>query len=197
MDAALMTPDDFERAVDGNFTGVLAAYGFAVTSATDFSMRFERQEGIFVQVDYDVRRSHELSLWLGRTGCEESALALAELLRVTDCPDSVVASVQLIQVESFPALGQELETCSRLLREYGEPFLRGDSHAFADAASERSSRAHRYTSDAVIAPTLHEADAAWRRGDYGRVRELLTPIRSDLGAAHLRRLQFIERRERA
>jgi hypothetical protein len=62
------------------------------------------------------------------------------------------------------------------------------------ARTLRSERAAYYTAQLGSRGLLDEADAAWDEKDYGRVHDLLNPIRDSLGESHRRRLKFAEKR---
>jgi hypothetical protein len=193
LDRTMIAAAEFANAVAQHLVPVMSSFGLRIASQSGFSTRFEGQE-VFVQVDYDAGRSHELNLWVGQKESPEPPFTLADLLRATDCPPDLVSRVDLIQVADAAVLERQLARCTELLVAYGGPFLQGDPHAFADATALRSENARRYTARMVIGATLEKADSAWRRRDYDLVYALLSPISSDLDLAHRRRLNLAVRR---
>jgi hypothetical protein len=191
----MITPAGFARAVQRHLIDPLGDLGLTVVSRSDFSVRFEG-DGVFVQVDYDSMRSHELELWVGQVELPEPPFSLGDLLSSTDCPRDQVARIDLMQVSDEATLDRKLAMCAELLWVYGGPFLRGDVFAFAGASARRSDKASIYTARLVTGATIDKADAAWRRRDYDRVYDLLAPIRADLDTVRRRRLDLAERRRR-
>jgi hypothetical protein len=76
----------------------------------------------------------------------------------------------------------------------GEDFVAGDRDTFAAARELRSHRAEAYTQNLRGRGVLETADAAWGERDYGRVHDLLNPIRESLDRVHRRRLEFAEKK---
>jgi hypothetical protein len=190
---AMITESSFADAVDRTIGAMLADYGYDAEH-DDFRVRFDRS-GTFVEVAYDARRSSEVSVWLGQTIFDrEPPLELADVLRATECAEADAESVGLLQTRNESALGRLLARAANLLRECASDFLKGDRQAFATAFAIRSRRAADYTTEIANRPALDAADAAWAGKDYGRVHELLNPIRDTLGEAHRRRLEFVEKR---
>jgi len=87
-------------------------------------------------------------------------------------------------------------TAAQLLSGCGRPFLRGDPSAFARARALRSERARAYTGELQLRGVLEAARAAWEERDYGRVHDLLNPLRDSLDEVHRRRLAFAQKRLR-
>jgi hypothetical protein len=189
----MITASELADAVAQHFAPAIRNFGLSAVPQSDFSTRYEGQQ-VFVQVDYDAGRTHELNLRVGQKESPEPPFTLADLLRATDCPPDLISRVDLIQVADAAVLERQLARCTELLVAYGGPFLQGDPHAFADATALRSESARRYTSRMATAATIEKADSAWRRRDYDLVYALLGPIRSDLDLSHRRRLDFAVRR---
>ena len=124
----MITPAGFARVVQRHLIDPLGDLGLTVVSRSGFSVRLEG-DGVFVQVDYDSVRSHELELWVGQAELPEPPFSLGDLLRSTDCPRDQVAGVDLIQVSDEATLERQLARCAELLWVYGGPFLRGDVFA--------------------------------------------------------------------
>lgn len=183
----------FEQAVDNTVGDRLEKFGFRKTDRRDFWVRFANPP-VFVDVDYDVRRSYEITVWVGRTGSSEPPLALADILGAARADPSRDADVDKgMQTSDQDAVPRLLERAAQLLDRYAEPLLEGDPHAFARALSVRSKRAAEYTARVVTQPEVDAADAARREKDFGTVYRLLSPVRDALDARERRRLDYAER----
>lgn len=186
---------------DGTFADVtrrtlgatLAAYSFGPAIANPFRVRFEKPPS-YVEVVYDASRSQEVSIWLGESPNTEPPLELPDVLRATGCGADDVQFAELIQTSDPDALERLLERASELLRRCASRFLEDGHDAFLAARTLRSERAADYTAHLRNRGLLDEADAAWDEKDYGRVHDLLIPIRDSLGESHRRRLKFAEKR---
>src|SRR5919198_3357224 len=192
MDSAAMIDEaTFEQDVRRKVGGVLDAYGFEPASASGFRVRFEKPPA-YVEVTYDASRSHEVSIWLRESSDDrEPPLELADVLRATDRSAEDIEFAELIQTSDADALSRLLERASRLLRQCaGGLFLTDGRDAFAAARALRSARAAAYTTEVRNRGVLDAADAAWEKKDYGRVHDLLDPIRDSLGEPQRRRLEF-------
>jgi hypothetical protein len=195
MDSAAMIDEvTFEQVVRRKVGGVLDAYGFEPTSASGFRVRFEKP-ATYVEVIYDASRSHEVSIWRGESSDDrEPPLELADVLRATDCSAEDIEFAELIQTSDADGRSRLLERASRLLRQCAGLFLTDGRSAFAAARALRSARAAAYTTEVRNRGVLDAADAAWKKKDYGRVHDLLDPIRDSLGEPHRRRLDFAEKK---
>lgn len=187
---------------DGTFADVtrrtlgatLAAYSYGPAIADPFRVRFEKPSS-YVEVVYDASRSQEVSIWLGESpNSSEPPLELPDVLRATSCDADDVQFAELIQTSDPDALERLLERASELLRRCASRFLEDGHDAFLAARTLRSERAAYYTAQLRSRGLLDEADAAWDEKDYGRVHDLLNPIRDSLGESHRRRLKFAEKR---
>jgi hypothetical protein len=184
----------FEEVTRQTVGAVLDAYGYALSAAADFRIRFEKPSS-YVEVTYDASRSHEASIWLGELPANtEPPLELADVLRATDCGSDDIRFAELIQTSDVAALRQLLERASLLLRKCASDFLEDGPQALDRARALRSERAAAYTAEIRNRPVLEAADAAWAEKEYGRVHDLLYPIRDTLGESHRRRLAFAERK---
>lgn len=182
---------DVVRRVMGS---ALEPYGYELANAGGFRLRFETPDS-YVAVTYDASRSHEVSIWLGELPEDaEPPLELADALRATDCGVEDIRFAELIQTSDVKALSRLLEQASQLLREFAYQLLEGRHDAFVAARAMRSERAAEYTEELRNASVLEEADAAWARKEYGRVHDLLNPIKDTLDDSRRRRLEFAEKR---
>jgi hypothetical protein len=173
----------------------LESYGFKPAGEEAFRVRFEKPSASYVEVTYDASRSHEVSIWLGESPAgPEPPLELADALRATDCDMEDIEFAELIQTADADALGRLLERAAELLRRCANRFLEDEHDAFAAARALRSERAAEYTAQLQNRGILEAADTAWEKQDYGRVHDLLNPIRDSLDDAHRRRLGFAEKR---
>lgn len=184
----------FEQVVRGTIGRTLDAYDYAPSSSDAYRVRFERPTS-YVEVTYDAGRSHEVSIWLGESPADpEPPLELADVLQATECNAEDIRSVALIQTSDADALDRLLERAAALLRECSGRLLGNGHDAFVLARAIRSERAAAYTAELRHHGVLAEADAAWRQKEYGRVHDLLSPIRDALGPSERRRLEFAEKK---
>jgi hypothetical protein len=188
---AMITASRFIEAVRRAFAYLTDDVGFQLCEPGDYVVRYER-DPVYVSVNYDASRSHEITVWVGDANAAEPPLELADVLRSADAAPTDVASVELMQTGDPKVAERLLEQAADLLRSHGRPFLEGRPEAFAQARSLRSRRAAQYTEDIRNRRLLEAADEAWAQKDFARVHDLLNPIRDSLDNTHLRRLRFAE-----
>lgn len=192
----MISPSEFEQMVEASVGRLLTAEGFCHGEDSAFRIRYERG-ALFVEVEYEPTRSRELTIWFGdadRTG--EPPLTLNDVLRATDCDVALSSDFARSQTGDVALLERLLHDARDVLARFGGPLLRGDEAAFARARGIRSEQARAYTAELRNRPVLEAADTAWRAKDYGRVHDLLNPIRDSLDETQKRRLDFAERRLR-
>jgi len=190
---SMISEDTFSREVTRAFGYLVRDFGYELVQSDDYTVRFERRP-IFVTIGYDAVRSHEISIWVGHGNDAEPPFELADVLRATGCDQEYVDIVELMQTEDEVALARLLQRAGNLLRAHGTAFLRAAEKAFANARGLRSGRAAEYTTRIQNRCVLEAADTAWMDRDYGRVHELLNPIRASLGRTHRRRLDFVAKK---
>lgn len=195
MDAGTMIDEaNFADVVCRIMGGAVTPYGYELANAGGFRVRFEKPRS-YVAVTYDASRSHEVSIRLGELPEDaEPPLELADVLRSTHCGVEDVGFAELIQTSEVEALSRLLERASQLLVEFAPQLLDGQPDAFVAARALRSERAAAYTAELRNTAVLEDADSAWDRKEYGRVHDLLNPIKDALDELHRRRLEFAERR---
>jgi hypothetical protein len=191
---SMISMADFEQMVKSSVGELLTAEGFRRGEGLPFRIRYERG-ALFVDIEYETSRSRELTIWLGdadRNG--EPPLTLPDALRATGCGAEAIERIARSQTGDPAFLERLLNDARELLSRFGQPFLRGDDSAFARAREIRSERARAYTAELQTRPVLEAADSAWQAKDYGRVHDLLNPMRDSLDESHRRRLRFAEKR---
>lgn len=171
----------------------LDAYESSRLTLQGYSARLATPE-VVIEVTYDGTRSFELNVCLGEAAQSDPQFELADILRVTECPASEVARVEVMQTGDLDALARLIASAILLLKSYGLPFLVGDSVAFARARAERSVRAQALTDMVRISSQREAADAAWAQRDFARVYALLNPISELLGERDARRLAIATER---
>lgn len=190
----MISTSDFERMVHRSLGELLLANGYQLGDASPYRVRYER-DAAFIDVEYDASRSRELTIWLGEAGgTNEPPLELPDVLRATPCGEDAIEQIARSQTGDAAFLERLLGDTRGLLVECGEPFLRGDASAFVAARRIRSQRARAYTAELRNRGVFDAADAAWQDKHYGRVHDLLNPIRDSLDEPHRRRLEFAEKR---
>jgi hypothetical protein len=190
----MITPAEFVDIVDRALVPVLSQEGFALVATEDFAVEF-RGPSASLAVSYE-ERSHELSVWLSAIEDDsgEPPLELADALRATDCPDSEVEAISLIQAHDAAPLQRLLGRVAEVIENHAGPFLEGDRRAFDAGRRIRADRARAYTARVVDAPAIAEADTAWQARNYELVCQILRPIGDQLDETHRRRLAFAESR---
>jgi hypothetical protein len=184
----------FAALVQRTLGAALDAYGYKPAGVDAFRVLFQKPSS-FVEVTYDAARSQEVSIWFGELPtAPEPPLELADVLRVSDCDADDIRSAELIQTSDADALERLLDRVVNLLRGCANQFLADGHDAFAAARRLRSERAAEYTAELRNRTIVKAADVAWTTKDYGRVHDLLNPIRDSLGESHRRRLTFAEKR---
>jgi hypothetical protein len=182
----------FLRVVCSTVGEMLEPFGYELRRTEEFRVRFERLSS-FVEVAYDGQRSHEASIWLSEIpAAPEPPLELADVLRTTTCVEEEIRTVEVIQTSDSAALSRLLTQAAELLLRSASLFLEGRPDEFAAARTIRGRRAAAYTEELRHRGVVDAANAAWERGEYGRVHDLLNPIRDSLPEPHRRRLKFAE-----
>jgi hypothetical protein len=189
----MITANRFSDEVLRSFAYLTDEFGFELGEQTDYAIRYER-DAVYVSINYDATRSREISVWIGDETATEPPLELPDLLRATDSGGSAADDVALMQTADADAAARLLSLAADHLRSRGRAFLAGRPEAFAKARWLRSERAAEYTQGIKNRHVLGAADEAWATKDFGRVHDLLNPIRDSLTDAYLRRLKVAEKR---
>ena len=195
MDARTMIDQQtFTGVVDRTLGAALVTRGYEPTEQGGFQLRFQK-ESSFVEVTYDAARSQELSIWLGELPVDaEPPLELADVLRASECNADDIRFAELIQASDADALERLMRRAADLLLGCASKFLADGHDAFRAARQLRSERAAEYTRGLRDRAVLEASDVAWTNRDYGRVHDLLNPIKDSLDHSHRRRLAFAEKR---
>lgn len=173
---------------------VLEPHGYKNIGSDGFRTRFESPE-FFVDVLYDATRSHEISIVLGPLNAVEAlSLELSDALRANGSPEDDVRLVASIQASDDDVLSGIMARVAEVLRRSARVFLERRIEPYEEAVRLRSERAATYTSKVMHQPVLEAAETSWAAKDYGRVHDLLNPIRDSLDETHLRRLELAAKR---
>jgi hypothetical protein len=176
----------FSAEVIDTFGPVLAKRGFQVTTQSASAIRFENLP-MFVEVTHHPG-SKELNVWVGDVRSPEPPFELADVLRAVGGSSEAIESVALIRTDDDSLLSGFLDRGARLLDAHADALLRGDEAVFDETRRLRSARAVEYTrriqhesrlnaARLRLESRLSAAEAAWKDGDYGRVHDLLNPVR--------------------
>jgi hypothetical protein len=187
--AAMIGESDFENTVRGALEVPLASYGYRHVESDGYRVRFDSPSH-FVEVFYDAARSHEVAITIDalQRWSDSPPMQLSDVLRATNCSEVDVRFAESIQVSDEAALERLLVRIAKLLRENASGFLEGQPALYSAAEHIRSEQAEQYTLEVVRRPILEESDLAWASKDYGRVRDLLNPIKDSLSETYRRRL---------
>ncbi len=103
----------------------------------------------------------------------------------------------MFQVSTREGVQNIVPKVAELVKKYGDPFLSGRADFYDELkkANEQASVAHER--EQMLTRIRKDADAAWTAKDFGRVAELLRPIRADLTGIERRRLAYAEKRSRS
>jgi hypothetical protein len=197
-----MTSDTFSSKVIDTFDPMLAKRGFRLATQNASAVRFENLP-MFVEVTHHPGR-RELDVWVGDVRSLEPPFELADVLRAAGGSSEAIESVAVMRTDDDSVLSGFLDRGARLLDAHADALLRGDEAALDEARRLRSTRAVEYTRGVQqrsrlnaaclrLESRLSAAEAAWKDGDYGRVHDLLNPVRDSLDQERRRRLAFAEK----
>jgi hypothetical protein len=184
---------DFQHMTVRTVGRLLENLGFEQVTVEDHYARYGRGH-VFVEVTHDSRRSQELSIWIGDRYQRGPPFELADVLRSMGASDDDVNAVDLMQTSDAGVLERLLVRATDLMSGFGRPLLDGDELAFETVKRLRAARSAAFTRAGVTRSVVAEADEAWQAKDYGRVHQLLEPVRDDLDVIHRRRLEFATKR---
>lgn len=180
----------FELLAKEAFAFLEQSFGFKLCSVAEGILRYETED-VFVGVNYDARRSYELSLDIGQKNVAvERAFNLGEVLRSVKAPDDVPSSYQ---VTSDEMLKKFLNKLAEALQQYGVSFLRNDPAAFGRLSELRERECNQYALERDLRKARAEAETAWHKKDYPAVIKVLKPLRSSLTDTEIGKLDFAEK----
>lgn len=177
------------------FDPVAAAYGLRLNHHTRNRVSYGTRE-VSLELVYDELRSREVAVLLGQPLTPEPPLALSDVLSYAAAPPECVRSAELLQTSNMRLVESRLAEWRAYLEQYAGSLLSGDDSAFAEAYRRRSDRASRYMFELLDRKKIAEADQAWRRRDYGKVVQILSPLSDHLSPAQSKKLEMARRRMR-
>ncbi len=177
----------FAEVVENIIGPILVPHGYAVAESTPTLVRFESPtESIRFMHD---RLSYEIE---SDFALEPSSLrvTLRDVVETTS-PDTNT----FLQASTRDAIQSSVKKLALLLHTYADSVIRGDLGAFQRIRDVAAQRDEKYTIAVTQNPIRREADEAWHRRDYGRVRRLYESIEDGLGAAERSRLEYARKHE--
>lgn len=182
----------FETIAKSAFVFLENKYGFLCVETGPWKVAY-RSPNVFVTARFDGNRSYEIGLELGRidnyAGSLDVPYNLGELLR-TEGQSNEVTSYQVTTTE---ALRKYTFRLASLLREHGHSFLIGDDLAFCRVAELRNTESLNYAMENELRQTRVSLEDAWRKKEYLRIVELLSPLQEWLEPSELKKLQYAQK----
>lgn len=185
----MITPDDFNSIAAETIQTLVGSSPLEVRAYSAKSTN----TGVVIQVVFRPDTG-EWSLLLAQEHQSDPPFELADVLRVTDCPEATWRQTATVISHEVDVSRRVLVGAAQATWLYGGAYLSGDAGAFTVARKDRLKRASEYTNQVKLAPVIALADSAWRDGDLGRVIDLLSTHRSVLPPEQSRRLTFAERK---
>lgn len=182
-----------QEATKRNFRYLLDEFHYKCIESTPFRVRFDSAK-VRVDVVFDGTRSYELDVLIATTdwiASGNAAFALVEVLRFRGAPET--ERFASIQVTSRQAMTSFVSQLAELLHRYGRDLLLGNDHAFVELAEQRRREIDAYALQRALRAARTRADVAWREKDYTRFVDVLKPLRSNLSASEIKRLEFAEK----
>ena len=188
----------YEHLVRAEFSFLEIEYGFQTpavkrTGEDGIAIQY-RTDRVYVILHYDPPE-YELDFSFGRLGVEDQkdahSFSSGDLLYLEGTDN-------WSNYSGYSAYGLEnLRRClpklAQLLRECGGACLRCDDSVFDLMAMRQQEDCERWHEKQERDRVAEEAEAAWRRGDYHRVRELYKFLLPGLTELEAKRLDYAER----
>ena len=176
---------------------VLAAFDFLTTdygfhrSRVDVTfIRYESRD-VFVNV-YHGRASYEVELEIGRfadrVGTEDVKFSLGDIIDVMGARADT--GYTFFQASNADRVKRLVPRLAELLKEYGKDALAGDPLFFARLQDEQTRMSREYRKQSDLRRIREQVGEAWNQKNYVKVVELYEPIRDDLTAAEIKKLEY-------
>jgi hypothetical protein len=178
----------FSNAVLEHIKPVLNGQGFACTEATPCIVRFESAH-VLVGLFYD-RYDIDVSFALKADPSQE--YTLPDMLDLVEGP----GRKGYFQSSEPAGVVASLRVIAELLQKHGQSVLAGESAAYQRMEKLSRLRHEAYTRRIVQADIRKDAEEAWHRHDYIRVRDLYESIAADLAPSEKKKLEYAKKRLR-
>lgn len=179
----------FEAAALSAFEFLTREFGYEATSRNNaVSYRRGRYQ---VVVQYDSRKSYELTVDLGNKGQEDTLFNLGEALRSCAASTQVASAYQVSKPES---ISKFLELLAAKLKQHCGALLRGDELAWSRLEAQRKAECTAFSNQRELRHARDGASQAWEAEDYRRVVQILTPLESSLSRAEQFKLELAKKR---
>jgi hypothetical protein len=177
---------NFADAVSRNFA-FLGQLGFSEVESLPTLVRY-RKDSLEVVI-YHGRQSFEIGFELSYA---ETRYSMSELIRAADVEEA--EKYRNYAAKTPQSIAEGLARLQRLVKQYGERALRGDSTFFSMIDEQRRKWAKGYELEVLAEQLRPKADAAFRSGNYRQAADLYEKILSRLSAAELKKLALARRR---
>ena len=185
-----MTDLGFQAQVEKHFDFLSSERGYTCVGSNPHRVRFESPT-TYVDVVFDRDRSYELCLMIRIAGSADGPFTMEEVLRLRGAPE--MASFSLVQVTSQESLAKWMAKFAETLLAYGDDLIEGNEVGFAALARQRRQDVEAYAVQLDLRAARADAELAWRRKDYAGVIKSLKPLRDELTAAEVKKLEYAER----
>ena len=179
----------FISAVRSNFQFLIDNFGFELIKEELTFVRYETKL-LFVNI-YHGRLSYELGFECGlQAKGENSRYRLSTILRgeLGDAHNKQTS----YQASNKKAVYSCLGKIADLVSEYCVPILQAENLAFARVEQAAGDEGRELTERYTIGPIKAQAEQAWIKKDYEKVRSLYISIKDNLSPVELKRLRYAD-----
>jgi hypothetical protein len=181
----------FAEAVSKHLGPELTIHGFVCREATPNVARFE-SPAVLLAITHETF-SYELEATFVRKADPSRQYTLRDMLAAFGPSHEEFHG---FQAASPTNVGATVRIIADFLKRYGQRILAGDALAYEEMSKAAELRAETVTKHYAQDPIRNDADRAWHRHDYARVRDLYASIESDLTPLEKRRLEYARKHAR-
>lgn len=161
----------------------LECLGFSVIESLPTVVRYKNRE---IEVDvYHGRQSYEIGAGITVFGMRYT---ISEIVKVSN-PD-FVDTFRYATTSTPEGINKALEELSLLMRQFGEPVLKGDTKFITALSKQRKQWSDDYALEVLAEQLRPQASEAFRQKDYSTAVDLYSRIRDVLSTAELKKLNF-------
>lgn len=182
----------FKDAVLASFR-FLRKYGLKPVTEDVTLVRYESKE-VFVNV-YHGRASFEIGVEIGRLDRPEK-YGLGYIVAWAGeaaWEAEGFGRRTMFQVSNREGVQKFVPKVAEVVKKYGDRFLTGHAEFYDELQKDNERELAAFERKQLLTHIRKEADAAWKAKDYGRVAELLQPVRDDLTKIEAKRLAYAEK----
>jgi len=179
----------FKTSTQSAFKFLSQEFGFEARAKND-EVSYRKGE-LCIIVRYDLGRSYELVIDLGKEGQSDPMFDFGEALRSCNAPKEIASAYQVSSPESLPKFLEHLATS---LKEYCGALLKSDEEAWKKLEQQREIECATFNEERELRYAREDASQAWDAGDFQLVVQLLSPFESLLNKAEQMRLSFARKK---